>query len=98
MKTYYVYAIRCFDGSFYVGVTNDIDRRFHEHQSELLPRAYTHGRGPLKLVHVSEFTWIHDAINFEKKLKSWSHRKKRAFIDNDFKALKQYSRGPNRKR
>lgn len=28
MKLYYVYAIRCFDGTFYVGVTNDVDRRF----------------------------------------------------------------------
>jgi predicted GIY-YIG superfamily endonuclease len=30
MATYYVYLLRCFDGTFYTGVTNDIHRRFAE--------------------------------------------------------------------
>jgi len=96
MKRYYVYAIRCFDGTFYIGVTNDVDRRFWEHQHESDPSAYTHNRGPLILEHVSEFDWIHEAIAFEKKLKAWSHRKKRAFIEADYNALRRYSRGKDR--
>ena len=32
MKSYYVYVIQCFDGTYYVGVTNDVKRRFFEHQ------------------------------------------------------------------
>jgi len=96
MKTYYVYAIRCFDGTFYIGVTNDVDRRFWEHQNEIHPDAYTHGRGPLILEHISEFAWIDEAIAFEKKFKGWSHRKKRAFIEANYEAMRRYSRGPDR--
>jgi len=94
MKLYYVYAIRCFDGTFYVGVTNDVDRRFWEHQHEVHPNAYTHGRGPLILEHISEFDQILDAIAFEKKFKGWSHRKKRAFIEADYEAMRRYGRPP----
>lgn len=90
--------VRCFDGTFYVGVTNDVDRRFWEHQHEVHPNAYTHGRGPLFLEHVSEFDQILDAIAFEKKFKGWSHRKKRAFIEANYEAMRRWSRGPNRKR
>jgi len=99
MKLYYVYAIRCcFDGTFYVGVTNDVDRRFWEHQHGTNPNAYTHSRGPLILEHVSEFTQIDEAIAFEKKFKGWSHRKKRAFIEADYDAMRRYGRGPDRGR
>ncbi len=96
VKSYYVYVLRCFDGTFYVGVTNDIERRLSEHSFGIDPECYTFDRRPLILVHVSEFTWVGEAIAFEKKLKAWSHRKKRAFVDGDWKAIKRYSRGRNR--
>jgi putative endonuclease len=93
---YYVYILRCFDGSFYVGVTNNIDRRFAEHNDGLNPTCYTYLRRPLILAHVSEFSSPSDAIDFEKRLKRWSHRKKRAFADGDWQALKAYFRGRER--
>ena len=93
MKLYYAYMLRCFDGTFYVGMTSDIEQRFTDHCSGRYPDCYTYNRRPLKLVHVSEFQWVHDAIAFEKKLKSWNHRKKRAFAERDWDALKRYSRG-----
>ena len=97
MKRYYVYILRCFDGTFYVGMTNDIERRVNEHDFGIDPHCYTYERRPLRLVHVSEFTWVDQALAFEKKLKTWSHRKKRAFIDGDWGALKRYGRGRNRR-
>jgi len=98
VKVYYVYIVRCFDGSFYVGMTNDVERRFQEHEYGIDPTCYTFDRRPLMLVHVSEFHWVDEAIAFEKKLKAWSHRKKRAFVDGDFAAVKRYARGPDRTR
>ncbi|MGB6062636.1 MAG: GIY-YIG nuclease family protein [Candidatus Aquilonibacter sp.] len=98
MKCYYVYILRCFDGTFYVGVTNDIERRVNEHSFGIDPHCYTYDRRPLQLAHVSEFHWVDQAIAFEKKLKSWSHRKKRAFVEGDWKALKRYGHGRNRQR
>ncbi len=46
-----------------------------------------------QFVHVSEFHWVDQAIAAEKKIKSWSHRKNRAFVDGDWESLKRYSRG-----
>jgi len=96
VKAYYVYAILCFDGSFYVGITNDVARRFCEHENGLHESAYTHDRRPLKLVFATEFSRPDDAIAFEKKFKGWSHRKKRAFIDGDYDAMRRYGRGKDR--
>jgi putative endonuclease len=79
---YFVYMLRCFDGTFYVGVTNDLERRYWEHCNGD-PRSYTHSRKPLRLVYAGEFERVEDAIAFEKRLKGWGHRKKRAFADKD---------------
>jgi putative endonuclease len=35
MKLYSVYILKCSDGTYYTGITNDIDRRLYEHQTEL---------------------------------------------------------------
>jgi putative endonuclease len=73
--------LRCFDGSFYVGVTNNVDRRFYEHCYGDKKDSYTHSRRPLLLVYVGEFQRPRDAIDFEKKLKSWTHATKRIFAE-----------------
>ena len=93
MRKYYVYMIRCFDGTFYTGITNDIERRYHEHCSGAHPRCYTYMRRPLRLVYAGEFQRVDDAIDFEKQLKGWDHIKKRAFADGDWPLLKRVSRG-----
>jgi putative endonuclease len=73
--------LRCFDGTFYVGVTNDVDRRFGEHSIGTDKESYTYFRRPLRLVYVGEFQRPNEAIAFEKKLKGWTHAKKRAFAE-----------------
>ena len=62
MHVYFVYLIVCSDGTFYVGVTNNVVRRFQEHCDAIDPRSYTAKRRPLKLVYVEPFQWILDAI------------------------------------
>jgi putative endonuclease len=98
MRLYYVYMLRCFDGTFYVGVSSDIHRRVAEHHHGAFPSCYTYNRRPLRLASVSEFHWIDEAIAFEKRLKNWSHRKKRAFADQQWVELKRFARGPNKTR
>jgi putative endonuclease len=93
MATYYVYMLRCVDGTFYTGVTNDIERRYAEHCVGHNPRSYTHSRRPLRLVYAGECGNIDDAIAFEKRLKSWTHAKKRAFSERDWPLLKRLARG-----
>jgi predicted GIY-YIG superfamily endonuclease len=43
MRTYYVYMLRCIDGTFYTGMTSDIQRRFAEHCAGEKP-GYTSSR------------------------------------------------------
>jgi putative endonuclease len=93
VKKLYVYILRCIDGTFYVGVTNDVDRRFWEHEHDDDRAHYTYARRPLRLVSVSEFDSPSDAIAFEKRLKGWTHRKKRAFVEGHWNDLRRYSRG-----
>ena len=50
---WYVYMLRCGDGSLYTGSTTDVDRRLREHQSGTGAR-YTHSRPPVALAYVEE--------------------------------------------
>ena len=47
---WYVYMLRCGDGSLYTGSTTDVDRRLREHQSGTGAR-YTRSRPPVTLVY-----------------------------------------------
>ena len=47
---WYVYILRCGDGTLYTGITDDIPRRLAAHRSGKGAK-YTRGRGPLELVY-----------------------------------------------
>ena len=98
MKTYWVYMLRCADGSFYVGVTNNLERRIGEHDFGIAPDCYTFTRRPLRLVHASDFQNIDDAIAWEKQLKGWSRAKKRALIKNDWPRISRLAVSAYRRR
>lgn len=87
MKTLYVYILECSDDSYYVGVTNNVGRRFIEHLTGLHETAYTYKRRPVKLVYCRQFTDPMEAIRYEKQVKGWSKAKKTALINNDFDLL-----------
>ena len=48
--TWYLYILRCRDGTLYTGITTDVDKRFEAHASGKGAK-YTRGRGPLELVY-----------------------------------------------
>jgi putative endonuclease len=95
MKTLYVYILECADNSFYIGVTNDVGRRFIEHQSGIHESSYTFSRRPLKLVYCKQFRSPIKAIDYEKQLKGWSKAKKIALISNDFNSLHELAECKN---
>ena len=72
MKThiYFVYILKCSDGTYYTGVTNDVNRRFAEHRTAKDTKSYTFKRKPLKLMFFAEFSNIDNAIEKEKQLKT----------------------------
>ena len=67
---WYVYILRCKDGSPYVGFTVDIKRRLSEHNSKKVH--YTKDKTPVSLITCIGFVDKYKALEFEKYLKSGS--------------------------
>ena len=93
---YYVYMLHCADGSYYTGVTNNIERRFEEHNLGLDSKCYTFSRRPLVLKYAEFCTDINYTIAREKQIKRWSRRKKEALINERYDELIKYSRRKER--
>ncbi|ATL43420.1 GIY-YIG nuclease family protein [Elizabethkingia sp. HX WHF] len=87
MKTSFVYILLCSDKTYYTGVTEDVFRRFNEHQDGKYFGSYTYNRRPVVLVYYVIFTDIKEAILFEKKIKKWSKAKKEALINGQYEDL-----------
>jgi putative endonuclease len=87
MKRYFVYILKCSDSLLYTGITNNIVRRFEEHQKGLNKGCFTFKRRPLKLIFHQVFNDVEQAIYFEKKIKKWSAKKKVALINDNFDML-----------
>ncbi len=75
----YVYILRCADASYYVGHTDDLEKRVAEHGLGLVP-GYTHARRPVKLLFADEFPSRLEALERERQIKGWSRAKKEALI------------------
>lgn len=89
MKEYYVYMLLCSDDTYYIGITNNLNRRYYEHRSGYNPNSYTHNRRPIRLVYSCEFNDVNEAIAWEKQIKNWSQAKKRALIKRDWDEVKK---------
>lgn len=87
-KVIYLYILKCSDDTFYVGVTNNLDKRLNEHNIGFNPEAYTFTRRPVELVFHEMFSDFNLAFEWETKIKKWSKTKKQALINGDFDLLK----------
>ena len=81
MKQYWVYIL-CSkrNGTLYVGVTNNLLRRIHEHKEHLIP-GFTKKYNVTKLVHIEECSTIDEAIHREKCIKKWNRQWKLRLIE-----------------
>ena len=77
---WYVYIIRCGDGTLYTGITDDVERRFAAHQAGRGAK-YTRGRGPLELVYTEEVPDKSAALKREIQLKRLPREKKLRLIE-----------------
>jgi predicted GIY-YIG superfamily endonuclease len=76
---FWVYLIRCGDGSLYCGITNDLKRRLAMHEAGKGAR-YTRGRGPLVLVYKQRCADRSKALQREHAVKQLSRTEKEALI------------------
>jgi len=96
-NNYTVYIVECHDGSYYVGVTNDLERRLWEHNTDYNKNCYTYKRRPVELKYYESCGDIKQAIAYEKQLKGWSRKKKQALFREDWEVLKQLSKSASSK-
>lgn len=88
---FFVYILRCADGTYYVGSTSDLDSRVQAHNSGRGPR-FTACRRPVELVHFEPFATMEQARQREIQIKKWSRAKKEALVPGDLAALHGLSR------
>ena len=78
-NTWYLYILRCRDGSLYTGITTDVEKRFEAHQSGKGAK-YTRGRGPLELVYRETCGDHSAALKREAAIKRLTREQKQALI------------------
>ena len=81
MADWYLYLIRCRDGSLYTGITIDVARRFAQHREGGAAGAkYLKGRGPLTLVFKKKLGSNSLALKVERRVKKLSKAKKEELV------------------
>ncbi len=88
---FHVYMLRCSDGSYYVGHTEDLDSRIAQHQHGEI-EGYTQKRRPVALVWSEAVSTRDEALAFEQQLKGWSRAKKDALIRGDWDTVRLLAR------
>jgi tRNA/rRNA methyltransferase len=89
---FWLYILRCSDGSYYVGHTDNLEMRIACHESGEFS-GYTRYRRPVRLVFTESFASRDEAFRCERQIKGWSRRKKEALTAGDWEALGRFSRG-----
>ena len=77
---YWVYILRCADGTLYTGITDDVERRLAAHNSGKGAK-YTRGRGPLELVYTEEQPDKSSALRREFQIKKLPRERKSALCE-----------------
>jgi predicted GIY-YIG superfamily endonuclease len=90
---FYVYILRCSDGLYYTGQTDDLERRLAEHKRGEYD-GFTAGRLPVELMWCEMFPTRMEARDAEYRIKPWSRAKKETLFRSDWAALKRASVPP----
>jgi predicted GIY-YIG superfamily endonuclease len=90
--TFYVYILKCADGSYYTGHTDDLDARMQQHMSGAIASCYTARRLPLELVFQETFVMREEALSAELQIKGWNRAKKEAMIRGDWGEVSRLAR------
>jgi len=78
---YVTYILECVDKSFYVGCTNNLEKRIKQHNELKCGAHYTKIRRPVILKYSEKFKTLKEARRREAEIKSWRREKKLALIN-----------------
>jgi len=90
---FWVYLLRCADGSYYAGHTDNLEARLWQHQ-EGLCCDWTRRRLPVELVWCEAVPSREEALAFEQRIKGWTRGKKEALIASDWDRISWLARAP----
>lgn len=80
-KSYWVYILASrIGGTLYIGITNDLIRRIHEHRTGVV-EGFTERYGVHRLVYFEQYNDVEMAIRREKRLKKWNRAWKIRLIE-----------------
>ena len=82
MRMYYVYMLKCADGSLYTGYTNDLQKRVDVHNSGRGAK-YTKSRLPVRLVYSEEYQSKSSALKREAEIKKLTRAQKEKLIQKE---------------
>jgi len=88
--SWFVYILLCDQKTFYIGSTDNLERRLRRHK--LRQSIYTKQFSDIKLVYQELFSIRQLAIEREEQLKKWSIAKKKALISGDLQLLQELSK------
>ncbi len=89
MARWFVYIVRCRDGTLYTGIATDVRRRIAEHaRHDGRGAKYLRGRGPFQLAFVRAIGARGMALKIESRIKRLPKARKEALI-----ALHRHSKG-----
>ena len=93
MLEFWTYMLRCSDGSYYTGHTDNLELRLAQHRAGI-GSDWTRRRLPVDLVWQQAFSTREEAMAAEFRIKPWSRAKKQALIASDWKSLSYFSSPP----
>ena len=78
-KHNYTYILRCADGTYYCGWTNDLEKRLKAH-NEGAGAKYTKARRPVEMIYHEAFETKEEAMRREYEIKQLSRKQKEALV------------------
>ena len=91
---FWTYLLRCSDGSFYAGHTDNLELRLAQHQSGE-GADWTRRRCPVQLVWAEAAPSRDEAFAFERRIKGWTRAKKEALVAGDWGHIHLLAKPPH---
>lgn len=92
MIPFWVYIVRCADGSYYTGHTDNLEHRMAQHVSGAIPSCYTFKRRPVTLAFSQPCATREEALAAEQQVKGWGRKKKEAMMRGDWIEVSRLAR------
>ena len=88
---FWVYILKCSDGSYYTGHTDNLEYRVAVHQEGRLG-GYTKSRQPVTLVFSEQLGTRLEALEMEQRIKGWSRKKKEAMMRGEWEEVSRLAK------